>query len=29
MAFLLLYEALIGDPVQEVEAEDRTTCQAL
>jgi poly [ADP-ribose] polymerase len=28
-AFLLLYEALIGDPVHEVEAEDRTTCQKL
>jgi hypothetical protein len=28
-AFLLLYEALIGDPVHEVEAEDRTTCRKL
>jgi hypothetical protein len=28
-AFLLLYEALIGDPVHEVEAEDRTTCRML
>jgi poly [ADP-ribose] polymerase len=29
VAFLLLYEALIGDPVHEVEEEDRTTCQKL
>jgi hypothetical protein len=29
MAFLLLYEAQIGDPVHGIEEENRTTCQRL